>query len=715
MRWLPSYTTDVPTDLRVIANQRTVESIECEVEKKTEPPHKDEILKALCNQVSALPRYSKGDMKPMQNSDNTIKQCLIYFNGKRSSSERIKESPQVISMLRQRDRMFRKTGFFIKKRALKERSCFTRESKASEHKIGVCTRVLIHNRVQGRKGVMTECEKTVNQYENDSYTEGSEAETDKGDNLDSDSHDDKNVDGGWAWVVLAGSTVLFCVFGSTMKGFGVFFNGFIDEFGASSSITAVIPGVLQGTYSLFTLPVLTIGLRYFTTRQFCIVTGLLASAAFISCSFIETVHILIITNGVMIGAAFSLCHGPLLYLISLYFVKRRNLAQAIVVAGFSFGGFVFPPVYTYLIKEYGLRGGTLITGGIQLNVVAIALLLRPKRLKAQEDVEILMEDQTNDDIKKANSLYQLPTKDSTDKTSHQLLLGNNDRERSYSESLTYPMIDNVNGLKINSFSSQHLGVTEHSGSFNKFLNQISNSNITRVLGESGVVSMSLSELRVDTFKSCDSVESNVTLNCSNRLKFFVDCTVFHHWFMCVFLFVYCFGSIGSAYVIIFIAPFAKDNGVSPERVASLVSIVNACDFTGRLVNGLITDRKILKNHQSILITLSITTVCLALSPLYTEYWHFVLLAVIAGFCAGGIFAMTPSVVADFLGIDNFRSAMGILVLGQGVTLGCSAPFIGYLRDVTGTYITSFLFMAGCEFIAVVVFTCGLLVKQKSLR
>ncbi|XP_052104717.1 monocarboxylate transporter 12-B-like isoform X2 [Mytilus californianus] len=404
-----------------------------------------------------------------------------------------------------------------------------------------------------------------------------------------------------------------------------------------------------------------------------------------------------------------------MYLNGLYFVKRRNLAQAIVVAGFSFGGFVFPPIYTYLIKEYGLRGGAIITGGIQLNVVAIALLLRPKRLKATEDVEILMDVQTNDDIKKTSSLYHLPTTNSIDKTSNQLLLVHNDRERSYSESLSYPVIDKVNGLKINSFSAQHLGEPEHSGSLNKFLNQISNSNITRVLGESDIVSMSLSELRVDKFRSCASVESVVTLNCANRLKFFVDCTVFHHWFMCVYLFVYCFGSIGSAYVIIFIAPFAKDNGVSPERVASLISIVNACDFTGRLMNGVITDRKILKNHQSIIITLSVTTVCLALSPLYTEYWHFVLLAVIAGFCAGGIFAMTPSVVADFLGIDNFRSAMGILVLGQGVTLGCSAPFIGYLRDVTGTYITSFLFMAGCEFISVVVFTVGLLVKQKSLR
>ncbi|CAC5375533.1 unnamed protein product [Mytilus coruscus] len=111
------YTTDVPTDLRVIAYQRTVESIEYEVEEKHEQPDKDRIFKGLCNQVSALPRYSNSDMKLMQNSDNMIKQFLIYFNEQRkpSSSERMKESPKVISMLRQKDRMFLKNGILYRK------------------------------------------------------------------------------------------------------------------------------------------------------------------------------------------------------------------------------------------------------------------------------------------------------------------------------------------------------------------------------------------------------------------------------------------------------------------------------------------------------------------------------------------------------------------------------------------------------------------------
>ena len=48
----------------------------------------------------------------MQNSDDTIKRFLIYFNADRkpTSAERLKESTKMIAMLRQRDRMFLKDG-----------------------------------------------------------------------------------------------------------------------------------------------------------------------------------------------------------------------------------------------------------------------------------------------------------------------------------------------------------------------------------------------------------------------------------------------------------------------------------------------------------------------------------------------------------------------------------------------------------------------------
>ncbi|CAG2184615.1 unnamed protein product [Mytilus edulis] len=176
------------------AYQRTVESIEYEVEKKHEQPDKDGILQALCNEVSALPRYSNSDMKLMQNSDNTIKQFLIYFNEQRKPSSKLiftynstvhastGFSPFYLMMGRQPrlpvDSLFdfeedgnisdnrheyisehlskmkiayEKAGEHLRKEAvLREKA---HNTKASEHKLEVGTRVLIRNRVQGRNKI----------------------------------------------------------------------------------------------------------------------------------------------------------------------------------------------------------------------------------------------------------------------------------------------------------------------------------------------------------------------------------------------------------------------------------------------------------------------------------------------------------------------------------------------------------------------------------
>lgn len=53
--------------------------------------------------------------------------------------------------------------------------------------------------------------------------------------------------------------------------------------------------------SVLALPVLTVGLKYLSTRQFVVFTSILSSAAFIGGSFASRIEILLITNGLMAG------------------------------------------------------------------------------------------------------------------------------------------------------------------------------------------------------------------------------------------------------------------------------------------------------------------------------------------------------------------------------------------------------------------------------
>ena len=75
-------------------------------------------------------------------------------------------------------------------------------------------------------------------------------------------------------------------------------------------------------------------------------------------------------------------------IINQYFVKYRATATGIALAGGTLGSFVFPPLVKYIITEYSLRGCFLILGGIMLNTIPVALLLRPPVPKVQNILSV---------------------------------------------------------------------------------------------------------------------------------------------------------------------------------------------------------------------------------------------------------------------------------------------------------------------------------------
>lgn len=365
-----------------------------------------------------------------------------------------------------------------------------------------------------------------------------------------------------------------------------------------------------------------------------------------------------------------------MYLTGVYFVKRRNLSQAVAISGFTFGGLIFPPIYGYLIETYGLQGGMIITGGIQLNIIAFALLLRPKVIN-----KIQHEKPTEKETK-----YSLLDKDEIrdkNKILQQKMIQNmlhSDTKLQYTRKRSLSEIISINGVNsdmnrndLSAYSEQHLPRQEHHGSLTKIVNTLSRSSITRVLSECDVVSASMCELQEPTLRSNDTISNEKGTCCTTNI---IDCSLFKEPFMWIYALVYCFGRVPSAYLSIFIAPLAKDANVTSSNVAILVSLVNACDFVGMVTCGIIADRKLLRNYTVVILSLCITSICLALSPLCEKFWHFIIFSIATGIGAGGIFALTPSIVVDFIGLEKFRSAMGILVLLQGASLGLSAPLMG---------------------------------------
>lgn len=98
------------------AYQNAITLQEEEVDKQRNTCEQD-TLSVFCGAINTLPRYSRKVIISIQESDSTIKQFLVYFKSRwtPSAKERSGESPKVIAMLRQRDRIFLMDGLLFRK------------------------------------------------------------------------------------------------------------------------------------------------------------------------------------------------------------------------------------------------------------------------------------------------------------------------------------------------------------------------------------------------------------------------------------------------------------------------------------------------------------------------------------------------------------------------------------------------------------------------
>ena len=316
------------------------------------------------------------------------------------------------------------------------------------------------------------------------------------------------------------------------------------------------------------------------------------------------------------------------------------------MAAAGFGGLVVPPLYRYLLDVYGLRGTMLIFSGVIFNVVALAGLLKPPSLfhHPSNSNEKSKPENSNVEIPDTHGYLPVPTGKKRSISLSERPTPGNGISSSFEKDETWGSLPHRLDIR-----------THHSSRLSQSFCSLGSTDV--------VYSLSQSQLN----------ESQAQKDVQHKL---IDISLLKKPLLQMYLFVYLFGSIGSSYGHIYISPFARDHGMTTTEVSILVSVTNMCDFIGRGLCGVIANQRIVKNSTIVAISQLVTGATLALCSFYGSFWSFIVLAVMFGLFAGAIFSMTPSIVVDFVGIENFRTAFGIIILGQGITMGTGAPLLG---------------------------------------
>lgn len=105
--------------------------------------------------------------------------------------------------------------------------------------------------------------------------------------------------------------------------------------------------------------------------------GMLLGFGFIAAGLAPNIHVFVLVHGLLIGTGCSASFGPVMADTSLWFLRRRGIAVAIVASGNYLAGAIWPPLVQRAIAEFGWRPALTGVGLVCLaTILPLALLLR---------------------------------------------------------------------------------------------------------------------------------------------------------------------------------------------------------------------------------------------------------------------------------------------------------------------------------------------------
>ncbi|XP_031781947.1 uncharacterized protein LOC100123194 isoform X2 [Nasonia vitripennis] len=185
----------------------------------------------------------------------------------------------------------------------------------------------------------------------------------------------KIPDGGWGWVVVCSSLVISMIADGVSFSFGLLYIEFLHHFEESKANTAWI-GSLFMAVPLLSGPIMSALVDRYGCRKMTIAGGLISGTGFVLSSFANSIGVMYLTFGVLAGLGLGLCYVTAVVSIAFWFDKKRTLAVGLGACGTGIGTFVYAPMTTYFIQEFGWRGCVLLLSGTFFNMIVCGTVMR---------------------------------------------------------------------------------------------------------------------------------------------------------------------------------------------------------------------------------------------------------------------------------------------------------------------------------------------------
>ncbi|XP_046349481.2 monocarboxylate transporter 14-like [Haliotis rufescens] len=186
----------------------------------------------------------------------------------------------------------------------------------------------------------------------------------------------KDVDEGWAWVVLVASYMNgFLLSGVCYMG-GMFQVVLLEHFKQSVGLTAWVTSV-YASLMLFAGPLASVITSYFDCRTSVMLGGLLLAGGLAGSSFATSLSSLFVSFGIIAGLGLGLSYTPSIVIVSYYFEKKRTLVTSVALSAAGTGLLIAPLLFRYLLDNYAWQQCMVILAGICVHVTLFGALMFP--------------------------------------------------------------------------------------------------------------------------------------------------------------------------------------------------------------------------------------------------------------------------------------------------------------------------------------------------
>lgn len=408
-----------------------------------------------------------------------------------------------------------------------------------------------------------------------------------------------------------------------------------------------------------------------------------------------------------------------LTMIGQYFDKRRGLANSIAVSGGSLGGLLFAPLIIHLLSIYGYQGCILIIAGILLNGCVSGSLFRPMsyftertaRKATQEGVDDIEETHTliqsipirkdvaehiaerktnisnvvqsileQDGVSAGELVYDSKTNAGIAKPECLREFITNSRERCNSANNTDYLLrkrDQSTTRRQRTFTETSIDHVMDSISQSKVAKYASSEYITGSILDLAVVSVDVTEIEGEI-----GHDENKIKGCLYSCMNIFDFKLFKIPVFLAFIASASLTCPGTVLCTLYIAPYARDIGVSVDKVATLITVFSAVDLCSRILVGFIADRGWVRRSTIVSISSMAVSVSAHLLRFYTSYKLLVVYAVILGLFSGVYFSLYVVVIVDYMTFERMNSCIGFTALFHGFSIAGSFYLIGWYYFVS---------------------------------